>query len=83
MSPLTQTQISSLDFKDLSELATELNEDVFKWILNGGEDHFFIATVDPIVASDDLGIYVGMVEAGSGKVLLDGAEISSQGYQHF
>jgi thiamine-monophosphate kinase len=71
------------DFKDLSELARELNEEVFEWILNGGEDHFFIATVDPVIASEDLGIYVGMVEAGSGKVLLDGAEISSQGYQHF
>jgi thiamine-monophosphate kinase len=71
------------DFKDLAELAGELSEDVFQWILNGGEDHSFIATVDSADASNDLGIHVGMVEAGEGKVLLDGAEISSQGYQHF
>lgn len=70
-------------FSDLAELATELNEDVFDWILNGGEDHFFLATVNPKDVSGLLAIKIGEVVAGDGKVLLDGKEIKRAGYQHF
>jgi len=73
----------SPDFKDLSELATELNEDVFDWILSGGEDHFFLATVNKTNANSDLGIEIGRVESGDGKLLLDGVELKNSGYQHF
>jgi thiamine-monophosphate kinase len=73
----------SPDFKDLSELATELNEDVFDWILSGGEDHFFLATVNKTNANSDLGIEIGRVEPGDGKLLLDGVELKNSGYQHF
>jgi len=71
------------DFKDLAELSTELSEDTFDWILNGGEDHFFIATVDPKYRSKDLGIEIGIVEAGDGEVRLDAKEVEIKGYQHF
>ena len=71
------------DFKDLAELAKELNEDVFDWILTGGEDHFFLATVDKKNESNELGIKIGIVEEGDGKLLLDGIEIKESGYQHF
>lgn len=71
------------DFKDLAELSTELSEDTFDWILNGGEDHFFIATVDPKYRSKDLGIEIGIVEAGNGEVRLDAKEVEIKGYQHF
>ena len=71
------------DYKDLAELASELGEDVFDWILTGGEDHFFLATVSADKASDDLGLLVGKVEAGSGVVNLDGKAITKAGYQHF
>ena len=71
------------DFKDLAELAKELNEDVFDWILTGGEDHFFLATVDKKNESSELGIKIGIVEKGDGKLLLDGIEIKESGYQHF
>ena len=71
------------DFKDLAELAKELNEDVFDWILTGGEDHFFLATVDKKNESNELGIKIGIVEKGDGKLLLDGVEIIKTGYQHF
>jgi thiamine-monophosphate kinase len=71
------------DFKDLQELATELGADVFDWILNGGEDHFFIATVNPDKANNDLGIKVGEVVSGDGRILLDGKEVEKSGYQHF
>ena len=60
------------DFKDLAELAKELNEDVFDWILTGGEDHFFLATVDKENESNELGIQIGSVGKGEGKLLLDG-----------
>ena len=70
-------------FADLAELAKELTEDVFNWILNGGEDHFFLAAVNPKDASDELGIKIGEVIAGDGKVLLDNQEINRAGYQHF
>ena len=71
------------DFKDLAELAKELNEDVFDWILTGGEDHFFLATVDKKKESNELGIKIGIVEKGDGKLLLDGIEVKESGYQHF
>jgi len=75
--------ISGSDFKDLAELAVELGEQVFDWILTGGEDHFFLATVDPKNAGDELGLEIGVVEAGAGEVLLDGEKIQKAGYQHF
>ena len=70
-------------FSDLAELATELNEDVFDWILNGGEDHFFLAAVNPENISGLAAIKIGEVVAGDGKVLLEGQEIKRAGYQHF
>ncbi len=75
--------ISGSDFKDLAELAVELGEQVFDWILTGGEDHFFLATVDPKNAGDELGLEIGVVEAGGGEVLIDGEKIQKAGYQHF
>ena len=71
------------DFKDLAELAEELSEDVFDWILTGGEDHFFLATVGKENESNELGIQIGSVGKGEGKLLLDGVEIKKTGYQHF
>ena len=75
--------VSGSDFKDLAELAVELGEQVFDWILTGGEDHFFLATVDPKNASDEIGLEIGVIEAGGGEVLLDGEKIQKAGYQHF
>lgn len=81
---LDKNLITAADgFSDLAELATELSEDVFNWILNGGEDHFFLAAVNPKDASDKLGIKIGEVVSGNGKVLLDNQEIKRAGYQHF
>jgi thiamine-monophosphate kinase len=73
----------SADYKDLAELANELGEDVFDWIISGGEDHFFLATVAPADAHEGIGIQVGKVEEGSGQVLLDGDVVKKTGYQHF
>ena len=70
-------------FSDLKELADELGEDIFDWILSGGEDHFFLATVDPKNAKNELGVQIGVVKEGKGQVTLDGAIIKKAGYQHF
>ena len=75
--------LQAADFKDLAELAKELNEDVFDWILTGGEDHFFLATVGKENESNELGIQIGSVAKGEGKLLLDGVEVKKSGYQHF
>ena len=74
---------ASPDFKDLGELATELGVDVYDWILSGGEDHFFIATVPEKYADKNLGIQVGKVVAGSGLIMIDGEQTQRAGYQHF
>ena len=74
---------ASPDFKDLGELATELGVDVYDWILSGGEDHFFIATVPEKYAGKNLGIQVGKVVAGSGLITIDGVQTQRAGYQHF
>jgi thiamine-monophosphate kinase len=70
-------------FSDLKELADELGEDIFDWILSGGEDHFFLATVDPKNAKNELGVQIGVLKEGKGQVTLDGAIIQKAGYQHF
>jgi thiamine-monophosphate kinase len=70
-------------FADLAELAKELNEDVFDWILNGGEDHFFLAAVNPKDANSELGVKIGEIVAGEGKLLLNNQEVKRAGYQHF
>ena len=74
---------ASPDFKDLGELATELGVDVYDWILSGGEDHFFIATVPEKYADKNLGLQVGKVVAGSGLIMIDGVQTQRAGYQHF
>ena len=74
---------ASPDYKDLAELATELGVDVYDWILSGGEDHFFIATVPEKYADKNLGIQVGKVVAGSGLITIDGVQTQRAGYQHF
>ena len=74
---------ASPDFKDLGELATELGVDVYDWILSGGEDHFFIATVPEKYADKNLGLQVGKVVAGSGLIMIDGEQTQRAGYQHF
>ena len=74
---------NAVGFSDLKELADELGEDIFDWILSGGEDHFFLATVDPKNAKNELGVQIGVVKEGKGQVTLDGAIIQKAGYQHF
>ncbi len=69
-------------FEELDQLAKDLGIDVWEWILHGGEDHAFIATV---AASAKLpsGFYkIGSAVAGS-RVLVDGFIAEHQGFTHF
>jgi thiamine-monophosphate kinase len=74
---------NAVGFSDLKELADELGEDIFDWILSGGEDHFFLATVDPKNAKNELGVQIGVVKEGKGQLTVDGEIIQKAGYQHF
>ena len=49
------------EFVTLSELAESVGEDVWQWILAGGEDHVFLAT-----GKDLGGFRIGSVQSGAG-----------------
>jgi thiamine-monophosphate kinase len=49
------------EYAELSQLADELQVDIFQWILAGGEDHVLLATGVNLP-----GILIGSVIAGSG-----------------
>jgi len=57
----TQLIAGAAEFAALNELATEINGDVWQWILGGGEDHVLLATGNALP-----GIKIGKVIAGSG-----------------
>jgi thiamine-monophosphate kinase len=67
----------SNEFNELNSLATEINADVWQWILGGGEDHVLLA------AGRDLpGLHIGEVVAGSGITGLE-MEIAPVSWSHF
>jgi thiamine-monophosphate kinase len=65
------------EFRELSELAREINSDIWGWILAGGEDHVFLATGKNLP-----GIRIGTVVEGSG---ITGVEIKKApvSWSHF
>jgi len=73
---------SSEGFSRLASLATEHGCDVWDWILHGGEDHAFLATVPSGVTIPSGFIEIGRVVAGS-RVLVDGFIAEHQGFTHF
>ena len=69
-------------FKHLESLAIEHGFDVWSWILHGGEDHAFLATV-PAGSALPKGFFtIGRVADGS-RVLVDGFIVEHQGFNHF
>jgi thiamine-monophosphate kinase len=73
---------SSDGFSRLASLATEHGCDVWEWILHGGEDHAFLATVPSAITIPSGFIEIGGVVAGS-RVLVDGFIAEHQGFTHF
>lgn len=69
-------------FAELQRLAVEYGVDVWQWILHGGEDHAFIATVPGSSKLPAGFIKIGSVDKGA-RVLVDGFIIEHQGFSHF
>jgi len=69
-------------FDQLEQLAAELGVDPWDWILHGGEDHAFIATVPGDASLPSGFTKIGTVVQGS-RVLVDGFIVEHQGFQHF
>jgi thiamine-monophosphate kinase len=67
----------SSEFNELNNLATEVNVDVWQWILGGGEDHVLLATGKNLP-----GLHIGEVVAGSGITGLE-KEIAPVSWSHF
>lgn len=65
------------EFAELSNLSTEINADVWQWILGGGEDHVLLATGKNLP-----GLHIGEVVAGSGITGLE-MEIAPDSWSHF
>ena len=65
------------EFNELNNLATEINADVWQWILGGGEDHVLLATGKNLP-----GLHIGEVIAGSGIIGLE-MEIAPVSWSHF
>ena len=75
---LNQTLFAQSDeFNELNNLATEINADVWQWILGGGEDHVLLATGKNLP-----GLHIGEVVAGSGITGLE-MEIAPVSWSHF
>jgi thiamine-monophosphate kinase len=63
-------------------VATDLGVDVWQWVLHGGEDHVFLATI-PREASVPKGfLVIGEVIEGS-RVTVDGFVAEHEGFSHF
>ena len=69
------------EYLELSALASEIGSNVFDWILQGGEDHVFLAT-----GVDLPGIRIGVVAEGSGVAVLRGGveiKMAPVSWSHF
>jgi thiamine-monophosphate kinase len=63
----------------LKEISNEVGESEWNWILHGGEDHVFIATVPSSVQTPSTWIEIGSVSEGAG-VFVDSVRTVHQGF---
>ncbi len=73
------------DVEALAELAAELGEDPWAWVLHGAEEHAMLATFAPDELPDGFRAIGRVREAGEGTpaVTLDGTPIAGVGFDHF
>lgn len=69
-------------FDRLQQIAVENGGDIWEWVLHGGEDHIFVATVAGGSKLPSGFIKIGTVLEGS-RVLVDGFIATHQGFNHF
>jgi thiamine-monophosphate kinase len=68
----------------LVEAALGIGEDPMNWVLRGGDDHAFLATIDSNLAMPTGFRIIGEVFKGDAKITLDGKELTGQlGHDHF
>ena len=73
---------SSKDYSDLARSAMELGVDVWQWVLHGGEDHIFLATIPRETSIPKGFMVIGDVIEGS-RVTVDGFVAEHEGFSHF
>jgi len=73
---------SSSDYADLARVATDLGVDVWQWVLHGGEDHVFLATIPRETSVPKGFLVIGEVIEGS-RVTVDGFVAEHEGFSHF
>jgi len=66
------------------QAATALGADPRQWLLGGGEDHAFLATIPPRLVDDVArwAVPIGVVAEGSG-VFIGGEPLVASGWDHF
>jgi len=73
---------SSSDYADLARVAADLGVDVWQWVLHGGEDHIFLATIPRETSVPKGFMVIGDVIEGS-RVTVDGFVAEHEGFSHF
>jgi len=73
---------SSSDYADLARVAADLGVDVWQWVLHGGEDHIFLATIPRETSIPKGFMVIGDVIEGS-RVTVDGFVAEHEGFSHF
>ena len=71
------------EFELLKALAEDLDVDVWKWVLGGGEDHHFLATLEFGMPIPDGTWVIGRTNEGSGIAVRGIPAGFESGYRHF
>ena len=69
--------------EELQSVASAFNDDALTWVLQGGEDHAFVATFESSADVPEGWVVIGDVTAGAGDVRVDGQSVESLGWTHF
>ena len=69
--------------EDLSSAASAFNGNALDWVLNGGEDHAFLATFSSPLDVPSGWTLIGKVSVGDPEVLVDGELVQPDGWDHF
>jgi thiamine-monophosphate kinase len=68
--------------EELQAMASAFNGDAMDWILQGGEDHAFVATFSDLAQVPEGWVVIGSVVGGSG-VTVNGEVVAQTGWDHF
>jgi len=69
--------------QELAATAAAFNTEAMDWILNGGEDHAFVASFRSALDVPSGWVIIGQVEEGEPAVVVDGEVASAKGWDHF